>query len=368
LGAGEGKLRVTSNKGVRRLIKHMFMNGMDISFLDEIEQSGGAFLDDDKEMDCLYILKQNGVNSIRLRIWNAPQGIYCNLEKTLIMAKRIKESGMHFLLDFHYSDMWADPGKQIKPKAWENLDFDELKNAVFEYTQKVMNAMRAQGTLPDMVQIGNEITPGMLWDEGKVEGKLDTDTQWEKFTLLVKFGIEAAKSVHPDVSIMIHIDRGGDNSSSRKFYDRFKQFNVEFDTIGLSFYPWWHGTLDDLRNNLADLAIRYGKDIVVVETAYPWTLHSTEPLSFIVSDEKQLLPGYPASVEGQTQYLQDLIEIIEQTPNGKGKGLHYWEPCWIPSKKEWSVGHANNWSNLTLFDFKGRKLNSLEVFKPKEEN
>lgn len=341
-----------------------FIKGMDVSFLDEIEQYGGVFSEGAREADCLDIMQGNGVNSIRLRIWNDPSGGFCNLERTLAIAKRIKARNMHFLLDFHYSDKWADPANQWKPEAWEGFDFEEMLVAVYHYTYKVLIALQAQGTLPDMVQIGNEITPGMLWSDGKVDGvEWDTDEQWRKFTDLVKSGIVAAKVVDPTMNIMIHIDRGGDNPSSRKFFDRFIQHGVEFDTIGLSFYPWWHGILEDLRANLMDLAVRYDKDIVVVETAYPWTIEAKKGLDFIVNDKEQLHAGYPATVEGQARYLQDLITIIKETPNGKGTGFYYWEPCWIPSKPEWSVGHANNWSNLTLFDYAGNKLKSLEVLK-----
>ncbi|WP_127533383.1 glycoside hydrolase family 53 protein [Paenibacillus kobensis] len=341
-----------------------FWNGMDISFLDEIELSGGAFYEDGLQRDLLYMMANNGVNTIRLRIWNDPPGGFCNLERTLAMAKRIKALGLHFLLDFHYSDVWADPAHQTKPKAWESLSFNGLIHVVYDYTRMVLTELQAQGTLPDMVQIGNEITPGMLWDDGRVGGEeYNSEEQWAQFAALVKSGIEAAKAVDADINVMIHIDRGGDNETCRMFYDRFARLGVEFDTIGLSFYPWWHGTLDDLRSNLHDLALRYDKDIVVVETAYPWTIEPAEGRSFIVTSEEQLHEGYPATVQGQTDYMRDFIRIVQETPNGRGVGFHYWEPCWIPSKDEWSVGHANNWSNLTLFDFEGRKLKTLEVLK-----
>ncbi|MFD1955574.1 arabinogalactan endo-beta-1,4-galactanase [Paenibacillus thailandensis] len=343
-------------------MKQSFIAGMDVSFLDEIEQAGGAFYEAGVRKDCLEIMKDNGVNSIRLRLWNEPPGGMCNLERTLVMAKRIKEKGLHFLLDFHYSDVWADPAHQTKPKAWEGLTFDRLSQAVYNFTKESLEKLKAQGTLPDMVQVGNEITPGMLWDDGKVDGQLDTDAQWERFAALVKQGIAAVRHVDPSINVMIHIDRGGDNASSRKFYDRFERHGVEFDTIGLSFYPWWHGTLDDLRNNLHDLAERYGKEIIVVETAYPWTLDTSEG-RFIVEQEEQLHVGYPATPSGQTQYLADFVKIIQETPGGLGAGFYYWEPCWIPAKKEWSVGHENNWANLTMFDFKGNKLESLELFR-----
>ena len=342
----------------------LFLKGMDVSFLDEIEQAGGKFYEAGEPGDCLEILKRNGVNSIRLRIWNDPVGGYCNLERTVHMAKRIKAQGLHFLLDFHYSDQWADPANQVKPKAWAQLSFEELKDAVRSYTEEVLLALKKVDALPDMVQVGNEITPGMLWDEGKVTGEeYDTDQQWTQFSDLVQAGIAGVRAVSSEINLMIHIDRGGDHAASRKFFDRFEELGVSFDTIGLSFYPWWHGTLEDLRLNLEDLAQRYGKEIVVVETAYPWTIEAEEGSVFIVKEEEQLHQGYPATVEGQATYLRDFIKVIQQTPGGKGVGFHYWEPCWIPSKQEWSVGHPNNWSNLTLFDFEGHVLDSIRVLK-----
>jgi len=342
-------------------MKPAFIQGMDVSFLDEIEAAGGSFRDGGDASDCLDILKANGVNSIRLRIWNEPPRAFCNLEHTIGVAKRIKEKGFHFLLDFHYSDLWADPGKQFKPKAWETLDLGSLRRAVYDYTEQVLTVLKEAGAAPDMVQIGNEITPGMLWPTGKVDGEFDTDAQWEAFASLVKAGIDAAKAVDPNVDIMIHIDRGGDNASSVKFYDRFAALGVDFDTIGLSFYPWWHGTLDDLAANMNDLALRYGKPIVVVETAYPWTTEAVDGLEFIVTADTPLQTPHPATADGQAAYLREFVQAIRSVPNGLGAGFHWWEPCWIPAKDDWSVGHANNWSNLTLFDFQGNKLKSIEV-------
>ncbi|MBD8070744.1 arabinogalactan endo-beta-1,4-galactanase [Bacillus sp. PS06] len=345
-----------------------FLNGVDISFVDEIETEGGKFYDNNKEVDVIALLKLSGVNSIRLRLWNEPTGGYCNLERTIQVAKRIKENGLHFLLDFHYSDYWADPGKQTKPKDWANLSFTELTEAVHTFTKDTIQTLKSEAVLPDMVQIGNEIINGMLWDEGRVmEDGFDNDKQWENLARLIKAGLSGlhdALTSEDHVETMIHIDRGGDNKNSRKFFDKIHQLDVTYDVIGLSFYPWWHGTMSDLEENLNDLATRYEKDIVVVEVAYPWTLASADPsVENIFNSEEQLIDGYPATVEGQSAYLKDLIKIIKNTPNQHGVGVYYWEPCWIPSKKEWSVGHDNGWANLTLFDFDGNKLDSLDVFK-----
>lgn len=344
-----------------------FLQGMDISFVDEIEAGGGSYREDGNQKDILDIMKDSGVNSIRLRIWNEPEGGTCNLERTLAMAQRIKDKGFHFLLDFHYSDKWADPANQWKPRAWEGLDFKGLCEAVYDYTREVLEALGEQGTLPDMVQVGNEITPGMLWDDGRVDGEFDTDEQWEKFTSLVKSGTAAVRETNPSIEIMIHIDRGGDWTSTQKFLERFERHLVQYDVIGQSFYPWWHGTLEDLRGNLEATAKRFGKPIVVVETAYPWTLSEGEGRTFIVNNEEQLHQGYPATVEGQAHYLRDFISLIEQTPDDLGYGFYWWEPAWIPSQEQWSVGHPNNWANLTLFDFDGNKLSSMDELKRGEK-
>nr|WP_245608714.1 arabinogalactan endo-1,4-beta-galactosidase [Saccharibacillus sacchari] len=343
-----------------------FSVGMDLSFMDEIEHGGGRYFDElGQERELLELVKEKGVNAVRLRIWNDPVGGFCNLERTVPIAKRIKQAGLRFLLDFHYSDKWADPANQWKPAAWETFSFEQLGQAVYDYTAEVLDALKKENALPDMVQVGNEITPGMLWNEGKVDGEAyDNDRQWEQFAGLVKRGIEAVHAASTDIRVMIHIDRGGDNASSVKFFDRFEELQVEFDVIGQSFYPWWHGTLDALRDNLHDLAARYGKPINVVETAYPWTLEEPEGSKWVMNGKEGLLPlpEYPPTAEGQQRYLEELIAIVRAVPNGLGEGFYYWEPAWIPSQKEWSVGHPNNWANLTMFDFEGKALKSFAAF------
>jgi arabinogalactan endo-1,4-beta-galactosidase len=349
-----------------KMSRKPFVIGMDVSFMDEIESHGGYYYESNGErQDLLTLLKNNGTNAIRLRIWNEPDGGFCNLDRTIEIAKRLKQHNLQFLLDFHYSDGWADPANQWKPKAWAELSYEELLQAVRTYTSFVLEALKEQAVLPNMVQVGNEITPGMLWDDGRVDGDYNTDKQWQQFAGLVKAGIEGVKSVDSSISIMIHIDRGGDEKASRVFYDRFQQLNVEFDVIGLSYYPWWHGPLEALRSNLHHLAVRYGKPIYVVESAYPWTLEQLAGGEWIVNKEEQLLPDFPATPEGQQQYFEQLLSIIRDVPNGLGEGFYYWEPAWIPMKSEWSVGHPNNWGNLTLFDFNGQKLQSFLAFAAK---
>ncbi len=341
-----------------------FIKGADVSFIPQIEDSGGIYKENGVQTDPLAIFKNHDFNYIRLKIWHTPAEDYNNLEKILSMAQRIKAAGMKFLLDFHYSDTWADPGKQTKPATWQDLSFSVLKDSVYQYTHDVIKALDAQDTRPDMVQIGNEITVGMLWNDGRVGGSYDTDAQWTQFAELLKAGIQGVREScdgGDSVKIMIHIDRGGDNTDSRWFFDNLLAKDVDFDIIGLSFYPWWHGTLANLESNLNDLAIRYDKNLVVAETAYPWTLEWADTVDNIVGSSADLLSGYPATVAGQKDFLRDLMDIIETVPNGKGYGLFYWAPEYISADP---IGSP--WENNALFDFGGNVLESMDIFIDKE--
>jgi arabinogalactan endo-1,4-beta-galactosidase len=336
-----------------------FIKGVDISFIPQIEDLGGIYYVNGVETDPVEIFSQYEINYIRLRLWHSPANGYIGLESTLDMASRIKQEGLKFLLDFHYSDSWADPGQQTKPEAWATLTYQELVDSVYAYTFGVLTAFNAVNALPDMVQIGNEIISGFLWPEGRVGGSYDTPQQWQQFTNLLKTARNAVIDAVPDttIPIMIHIDRGGDNNGSRWFFDNLNNYQVPFDIIGQSFYPWWHGTLTQLSQNLNDLATRYNKDIIVVETSYPWTLQPFDNVNNIVGNTSQLHNGYPATVQGQFNYLSDLIEIVKNVQNNKGVGVFYWAPEYISIQPIGSPAE-----NLALFDFGGETLFSIAAF------
>jgi len=347
-------LSATAQEGPELLL------GGDVSFIPQIEDRGGVYRDSGKVKDPFQIFADHGFNLIRLRLWHNPRDGYCGLERTLQMARRVKKRGFKFLLDFHYSDSWADPGHQYKPAAWANLSFEALKDSVRDYTRRVVAALIAQGTRPDMVQIGNEITAGMLWNEGRVGGSYDTPHQWRNLAELIGAAICGLRGSGPgadSMRVMIHIDRGGDNRGARWFFDRLLAQGVDFDVIGLSFYPWWHGALSALEANLNDLAIRYHKDLMVVETAYPWTLQGYDAVGNIVGSSSQLHPGYPASVEGQAAFLREVIRLVRRVPSGRGIGVCYWAPEYISVP-----GLGSPWENNTLFDFQGNALSSMSVF------
>ncbi len=240
--------------------------GADISFLPELEAKGIKFSDKGIQKDVLQILKDHGFNYIRLRLFvdpandsgYSPRKGFCDLQHTLQMAKRIKKADMKFLLDFHYSDTWADPGKQFKPATWMNFNFNDLAKKVFDYTTNVLFALKTQGTLPDMVQTGNEINHGIIWPEGNVQ-------HLDSLAILVNAGLAAVKKTDPSIMVMLHIALGGQNSESEFFIDNMISRGIPFDVIGESYYPKWHGTLQDLETNLNLLKRKYNKPVIVAE-------------------------------------------------------------------------------------------------------
>jgi arabinogalactan endo-1,4-beta-galactosidase len=288
--------------------------GADLSFLKQAEDHGKAFKDSGIAKPALAIFKDHGYNWIRLRLFHTPTDLPNNLEYTVALAKDAKKLGYHFLLDFHYSDTWADPGKQFVPRAWQGMSHSQLVKAVFEYTKQTICAFAAAGALPDMVQIGNEVINGMLWPDGRLPDN------WDNFADLVKAGVEgveAGKGDAPRPQIMIHIDRGGDKTRTRYFFDKLNSYHVNYDVIGQSYYPWWQGSLNDLRENMVFMALAYKKDIIVVEAAYNWT-----------PTEYTKRPGpFPETPEGQKEFLEEINRIVQETPDGRGKGVFWWEPA-----------------------------------------
>ncbi|MBX3006933.1 MAG: glycosyl hydrolase 53 family protein [Melioribacteraceae bacterium] len=344
-----------------------YIRGVDLSTVPHIEDLGGRYKLNGQLKEVLDIFKENGANYVRLRIWHTPSNKYTGLDQTLLFAKRIKEKGLKFLLNFHYSDTWADPGSQTKPKMWNSLSFDQLKDSVYEYTKRVMKLLNEKNSLPDMVQIGNEISGGMLWPDGKLYNVPDFEGQKVKFGQLLKEGIRAVKEIAGTnvVKTMIHIPiLNGNTGNVTYFYDIIRTQNVEYDVIGLSYYPWWHGNLTQLKNTLNTVASRYSKEIIIVETAYPWTTgYQSDNTNNIVGPATILLPEYPATRAGQKDFIIKLSEIIKETSNKKGIGFFYWEPALIslPGKR------GSDWENVATFSFSNQfgeaeALESLSSF------
>lgn len=270
------------------------MIGADISFLPEIESRGTKFTENGIEVDAIELLRNHGFNYIRLRIFVNPENEngyspgkgFCGLSYTLDMARRVKKAGMKLLLDFHYSDYWADPQQQNKPLAWSTLDYETLKDSVRAYTSNVISRLQDQGTPPSMVQIGNEINHGFLWPDGHIGNP-------DGLAGLLRAGVEGVEAVSPEMPVMMHIALGGQNDEAVFWLDNMIERGVKFDIIGLSYYPRWHGTLNDLNSNMHNLLKRYNKPINVVE---------------------------------YSDFKQEVHDIVFGLPGDIGRGACIWEP------------------------------------------
>lgn len=350
-----------------------FIKGADVSIMPELERNGTKFYDNGIEQDGLTILKNHGVNWIRVRIWNnpyvvGPEGVgggNTDEAKAIEMAKRAKALGMKVLVDFHYSDFWVDPGQQKKPDAWKNDSGDKLVDDVYAYTAKVMQNFNAQGVTPDMVQVGNELNNGMLWPEAQLTE--DNPNGYKFLAKLLNAGLQAVHDNDKDnkVKTMIHL-AGVDVNLYHTFFDNLIVKNKvnDFDIIGMSFYPFWHGTMDDLKNTMNDVSAKYNKDVIAVETAFGYTLEDAdfEKNNFGTNEEK--VSGYKATVQGQATGLRDVMATVASVNDNRGLGIFYWAPDWVINEKVgWkSNGGGNGWDNLTLFDTKGNALESMDTF------
>jgi arabinogalactan endo-1,4-beta-galactosidase len=291
-----------------------FAVGADVSFLANAEQQGIVFKENGEPKPVLEVLKDHGFNWIRLRLFVHPTDLPNDLDYTIALAKRARQLGFHFLLDFHYSDTWADPAKQFIPVEWKSFKHKQLVDQVFAYTRDTIVAFRDAGVMPDMVQTGNEITNGMLWPDGRVPDN------WDHFADLLRAairGVDAGRGGLPRPGIMIHIERSGEPKEAIAFFDKLNTYNLPWNVLGLSYYPRWHGSVAELRQTLHDLSFRYGKPIIVIETAYNWT-----PGDFIGKKA-----DFAESPEGQKAFLQAVEAAVRATPRGLGRGVFWWEPA-----------------------------------------
>lgn len=362
-----------------------FVKGHDVSTLLEVERQGGRFYDKGQPGDALGILRHYGTNWVRLRLWNDPfdaaGGDYgagvCDFEHTIALAKRAKAQGMNWLLDLHYSDFWADPGKQTTPKAWQGKTEAELETAVYDYTMQVLAACRAAGVAPGMVQVGNELSNGLLWPLGKTPN-------WDSIARFVKAGVRAVRQDDPTTLVMVHLDSGGNNALYRTWFDNFAKRGGDWDIIGLSYYPFWHGSLAELTANMNDIAQRYGKDLIIAEVSMGFTMESyaeyeqlaeTERKGAATRAELAAKVPYPMTPAGQADFIKEILDILTRVPNGRGRGIFWWESAWVPvpgsgwaKQSGWEyVGEAgpggNEWANQALFDYTGNALPALAVIR-----
>lgn len=362
-----------------------FIKGMDISTLLEVEKCGGRFYDAGTEKDALSILADYGANAVRLRLWNdpySPEGKpygagTSDLDTTITLAKRALQKGMGFLLDLHYSDFWADPGKQFVPKAWEGYTISELEKAVYEFTMETLLSLKAADAFPTMVQVGNELSNGLLWPLGQVP-------EYRNISRLVSAGIRGVRAVDNEIPVMIHLDNGGNNELYRRWFDEYMKDGEDFQIIGLSYYPFWHGTLQMLEDNMSDIAMRYGKELIVAEVSMGYTMEDYSSYEKLEPDNRKgyaTRPSlveqieYPMTKQGQCDFMKDFISRIEKIPRGLGMGYFYWEPAWIPVPESgWATPASleyikdrgpcgNEWANQALFDYDGNALPVLEYIR-----
>lgn len=368
-----------------------FVKGMDLSTLLELERCGAKYYDHGQEMDILDIMKKYDVDTIRLRIWNDPwsedgksYGAGENdVKTTLEIAKRVTAAGFGVLMNFHYSDFWADPGKQIKPKAWKDYSVDELEQAVYDFTLETMELFKKEGVNITMVQVGNELSNGLLWPEGMIREDLGK-TEYDNVARFVSAGIRAVRKVTPDAGVMIHLDNGGNNELYRRWFDHYVERGEDFDMIGLSYYPFWHGTMDMLFHNMNDIAERYHKDLVIAEVSMGFTMDDYKAYEKLTDEERK---GYatrpalvekiefPMTVQGQYDFTKTLLERLLTVKEGRGKGFFWWEPAWIPiAGSGWATPESlkymndpgpcgNEWANQALFDYDGNVLPTLEFIR-----
>jgi arabinogalactan endo-1,4-beta-galactosidase len=319
--------------------------GADMSFLPQYEAAGVQFFagpDQTQPVDALAIMARRGVNLLRLRVWNDPASGWCNVPRTLAMAARARQLGMRTLIDFHYSDTWADPGQQATPAAWAGLSIAALAQRVYDFTRGTLHALAAQGTPAHAVQIGNEITDGMLWPTGRVSAG-----GWTNLVSLLDAGLSACRSAGVgSPKTMIHIDRGGDQAGAQWFFGNLWQRGVRCDMLGLSYYPWWHGPLAALEANLHALATNFQREVFIAETAYPWTLAWQDNTHNFVGTSAQLLPGFPATPAGQSAFFERLGRIMDGVPGDLGAGVFAWAPEHVAAG---NIGTP--WENLAMFNF-----------------
>lgn len=366
--------------GSKQVEAKELIRGADISILADMEKSGAGYYENGVKKDALQILKNNGVNYVRLRLWQDPYDDQGNsygagtndLNTTIALAKRAKNLGLKVLLDFHYSDFWVDPGKQNLPKAWENYSFEQLDAALYGYTKSVLTEMKNNGVYPDMVQIGNELNSGMLWPHGKSWG--EGRGEFDRLATFLKSGIRGVKETQPvDTPIMLHLADGGDTDVFTWWFDEITKRGVDYDLIGLSYYPYWHGSMNALQTTMNTISARYDKEVNVVETAYGHTTANADSMPNAFGPEQEIAGGYAATPAGQREYLNDLVTRIQTVPNEKGNGFFYWEPLWYNGNVSWATAAGmnylgvqsqtgNEWDNQAMFDFNGQALPSLKAF------
>ena len=370
--------------------------GIDVStYFEEIE-NGAKYFKDGKVIDPLKEFIRNDVKSMRIRVWNEPYedgikylGGTCDVDNFIKLAKLAISYGYSIYLDLHYSDFWADPGKQTKPKAWTSKTVEELEKAVYDFTKSVLLRAKEEGIDLEMIQVGNEITNGMLWPEGRlVEHDDGSRSNYETLARFLKAGFKACKEIYPNALRMIHLERSYDTKVYTEYFTNMERLGVPYDVIGASYYPYWHGTFDELFENLTTQRKLFNKKIVIAELGYAFTLenyiltNNGTSHELVVSEDNlegfHMVKEFPLTKEGQASFVE---EFLKRAQENDIYGVYYWEPLWIPGENIcWAsvVGEkyiheenkptANEWSNQCLFDYNGNMNPSFDKYTLKKGN
>lgn len=364
--------------------------GIDVSTYFEMLQHNAKYYDGEKEVQPLDLFRENGVDIMRIRLWVDPYGEKgepylagtCDLENFIKLASLAEDKGYSIMLDFHYSDFWADPGKQFIPKSWRNLALDELVNRVYYYTQEVLKVAKGHGINISYIQVGNEITNGMLWPIGHLEdAEGGTRTNYDSLIRLLNAGIKACRECYPKASLILHLEKSYDQVIYNEFFTNMVKAKVDFDVIGYSYYPYWHGTFEQFYANV-DFCKKFKKRQMVVELGYAFTAedyikHEHGGAQLVVSNDNLeslgFMQEYPISPEGQKRFTETFLRLAEK--HGV-EAVCWWEPIWIPGEgicwasnagkeyiKSENPSNRNEWANQCLFDYEGRKLPAFDAFK-----
>lgn len=394
-GGKRRQLNVTSDSLLVQKVENLpddFIMGMDASCVPALENSGVQYYDfDGTQKDVYQILADNGINYIRVRVWNDPYdaqgngygGGNCDIENAIAIGKRATEYGMKLLVDFHYSDFWADPGKQRAPKAWQGMSIEEKTQALYDYTKDCLQKLKQAGVDVGMVQIGNE-TNGVLCGESSA-----ALGGWKRIMQLISAGSKAVREVCPDALVAVHFANPENAESYASYGKNLEYYGVDYDVFASSYYPYWHGTLENLAQVLSKIATTYGKKVMVAETSYAYTPEDTDFNGNTIGEGSAVVQNYPMTVQGQANLVRDVIDTVaNKTVNGIG--VFYWEGTWISvgtnsweeNRAKWET-HGSGWAssyasdydadaalyyggsavdNQAFFDAKGRALESLKVF------
>ena len=364
-----------------------FIMGCDISTVISLEKAGVKFRGyDGGEKDIFDTLAESGVNYIRVRVWNDPfdsggngyGGGNCDTKTACLIGKRAADAGMKLLVDFHYSDFWADPSKQMCPKAWEGMDIDAKKEALYEYTKECLTEIKAAGADIGMVQLGNE-----------TNGKMSGEKIWMNIYYLMDAGSRAVREVLPDALVAVHFTNPESSDRMLNYASKLAYYELDYDVFASSYYPYWHGTPENLTSVLKEIGEKYGKKVMVAETSYAYTLEDGDGSGNSIGDVVNYEKPYPFTVQGQSRELRDVVAAVADT--GRGIGVFWWEPAWLPVPGDtwearsalwekygagWASSYAaeydpddagvyyggSSWENQAMFDFGGKPLESLKTW------